>query len=103
MLNLASEVLGGGKNSRLYQALIYNNQLATSVNVGINVLELASMFEITVDLKAGADEKKVEALINAELEKFFAEGPTDDELKRAKTSILSNRIRGLEQIGGFGG
>ena len=103
MLNLASEILGGGKNSRLYQALIYNNQLATSVNVGINPLELASMFEITVDLKEGADEKQAEELINAELEKFFAEGPTDDELKRAKTSILANRIRGLEQIGGFGG
>ncbi|WP_417464755.1 M16 family metallopeptidase [Kordiimonas sp.] len=100
---LTADLLGGGKNSRLYQALVYQNQLAVSVSVSMQPFELASMFEIQVTLKPGADEAEVERLINTELEKFLAEGPTNEELKRVKTSILANQIRGLEQIGGFGG
>jgi len=102
-LSLAAEVLGGGKNSRLYQALVYKSQLAVSVNVSMQPFELSSQFEVSVDLKEGVDPKQVEALINAELDKFLAEGPTADELKRTKTSVLAGQIRGLEKIGGFGG
>ncbi|MFC4347249.1 M16 family metallopeptidase [Kordiimonas lipolytica] len=102
-LVLAADVLGGGKNSRLYQALVYKNQLAVSVNVSAQPFELASMFEIQATLKPGVDEAEVQRLIDAEMDKFLAEGPTAEELKRAKTSILAGRIRGLEQIGGFGG
>jgi len=102
-LTLASDLLGGGKNSRLYQALVYKSQLATSVSVSMQPFELASMFEVSVMLKKGADEKEVERLMNEEIEKFLKEGPTAEELKRSKTSILAGRIRGLEAIGGFGG
>ena len=102
-LNLVDALLGGGKNSRLYQALVYKSQLATAVNVSMQPFELASIFEISVDLKEGADEAEVQRLIDEELEKFLAEGPTADELKRAKTSIIAGRIRGLEAIGGFNG
>jgi subtilisin family serine protease len=35
--------------------------------------------------------------------KFMAEGPTADELERAKTLAVSGTIRGLEAVGGFGG
>lgn len=103
LLNVASEILGGGKNSRLYQALIYKNQYAVSVNVNIQPFELASMFDIEVTLKPEADEKEVLKLIDAEVAKFLAEGPTADELARAQASVLASRVRGLEQIGGFGG
>jgi len=102
-LNLVDALLGGGKNSRLYQALVYKSQIATAVNVSMQPFELASMFEVSVTLKEGADEAEAERLMNAEIDKFLAEGPTADELKRAKTSILAGRIRGLEAIGGFNG
>jgi len=103
ILSLASAILGSGKNSRLYQALVYQNQLAVSVEVHMQPFELASMFEIQVTLKDGADEKEVERLINGALEEFLEKGPTADELKRAKTSIMASQLRGIEEIGGFGG
>lgn len=103
ILSLASGILGSGKNSRLYQALVYQNQLAVSVEVNMQPFELASMFEIQVTLKDGADEEKAEQLINDVMDKFLAEGPTADEMKRAKTSIMASQLRGIEQIGGFGG
>lgn len=102
-LNLAAAVLGGGKNSRLYQALVYQNQLAVSVSVDMQPFELTSMFNVEVTLKPGADEAKVERLINQVMDEFLANGPTADELKRAKTGIIASQVRGLEEIGGFGG
>ena len=102
-LQLAASVLGQGKNSRLYQALVYQNQLASDVTVGFWPFELTSIFEISVDLKEGTDPDEVDQIINNELEKFLANGPTAEELKRAKTTYLAGRLRGLEQIGGFGG
>lgn len=103
MMFLAAEVLGGGKNSRLYQALVYKNQLAVNVNVSMQPFELASMFEIDVTLKPDADEKEVERLINEVMADYLANGPTGEELSRAKASIIASQVRGLEQIGGFGG
>ena len=34
---------------------------------------------------------------------IIAKGPTADEVQRAVMSEVSGRIRGLEQVGGFGG
>ena len=34
---------------------------------------------------------------------YLANGPTEDEVRRAATSDVSGRIRGLESVGGFGG
>lgn len=102
-LQLAASVLGGGKNSRLYQALVYQNQYAVSVSASMQPFELASQFEITVTLKPGIDEAEVERLINEVMDTYLAEGPTAEELKRVKTTIIASQIRGLEQVGGFGG
>ncbi|WP_262694579.1 M16 family metallopeptidase [Kordiimonas aquimaris] len=103
MLNVAAEVLGGGKNSRMYQALVYQNPLAVNVTVQMQPFELASLFNVEVTLQPGVDEAKVEELVNLVMAEFLAEGPTVDELQRAKTGIIASQVRGIEQIGGFGG
>ena len=102
-LDLAAAVLGAGKNSRFYQALVYQNQLASQVNVYNQGHELASMFTIDVMLKEGSSLDEVNRIIDAEMERFLAKGPTDAELERVKAQANANLIRGLEAIGGFGG
>ena len=54
-------------------------------------------------MKAGVDPARVEAVIAEELKKFLAEGPTQDELDRAKIGNRAQFVRGLEKVGGFGG
>lgn len=103
MLSVAASVLGDGKNSRLYQALVYQNQLAVSVSANMQPFELTSQFSVEVTLKPGSDVAEVEAIIDAEMAKFLAEGPSADEVARAATGKTANTLRGLEQIGGFGG
>ncbi|HEU0277531.1 MAG TPA: pitrilysin family protein [Rhodanobacteraceae bacterium] len=103
LLDLAATVLGGSKTSRLYQRLVYQDQLADDVSVGNMSFELASMTLLQVDLKKGADPARVDAAIADEWAKFLKDGPTASELQRAKTTYQASTIRGLEQIGGFSG
>jgi len=103
LLQLAASVLGTGKNSRLYQELIYNNSLVVDLNVWNQRHELASIFNIDATLQPDATLEEVNAIINRELARFIAEGPTEEELQRAQTGINADTVRGLEQIGGFSG
>jgi predicted Zn-dependent peptidase len=103
LLAIAGEILGGGKTSRLYERLVYRDRLADTVSAGQTALEIAGLFGITADVKAGVDPRQVESAIEEELRRFIAKGPTSAELTRARTSIRAGFIKGLERIGGFGG
>ncbi len=103
LLDLAAAVLGGGKTSRLYQRLVYQDKLVDEVSVHVQTFALASQFELRADVKKGVDPARVEAAIADEWAKFLKNGPTEDELARAKTGIRARFIRGMEKVGGFGG
>ena len=103
LLNLAARILGRGKNSRLYQELIYRNELASEVTVSLQKHLLSSQFYIEVTLKQGVDEDKVNRIIKRVVEGFINQPATQDEINRAKTGIQSATIRGLEKVGGHTG
>lgn len=102
-LDLATTVLGGGKTSRLYQRLVYQDKLADDVSLGISPFALASQVQLTVDVKTGVDPATVEAAVADVWKDYLAKGPTDDELVRAKVANRASFVRGLEKVGGFGG
>ncbi|WP_211826160.1 M16 family metallopeptidase [Kistimonas asteriae] len=102
-LSLASDVLAGGKNSRLYKRLVHDEQLATSVNAFVYDRMLAGQFMIVADAKDGVSLSHIEAIIDEELEKFLKKGPTEKELQRIKFSQAAAFVRGTERVGGFGG
>lgn len=97
-LNLAGAILGDGKASRLYQRLVYRDKLVDNVNVSLDPFALASELQIQADVKQGVDPAKVDAAIDDELQHFLADGPTKDELARAKVAYRALFIRGLEGI-----
>ncbi len=103
LLELAAAVLGDGKNSRLYQALVYETQYAVNVSVDAQPFELASMFSIDTTLADGVSLDEVNDIIDQEVARFLAGGPGEEELKRAKSKINAATIRGLERVGGFYG
>jgi len=102
-LGIAAAVLADGKNSRLYQRLVYREQAATSVNIGIGPFEIGSQFALDVMVKPGGDIRAVEKAVDEELRRFLDEGPTEDELARVKTKVFASEVRGLERLDGFGG
>ena len=102
-LNLAADVLGEGKASRLYKRLVYDDQIASGVEVYVDDHEIGSQFTIVATALPGKSLAKVESDIQEELAKFLKSGPTSEELARAKTAEYANFARGVERIGGFGG
>ncbi len=102
-LDLVSDVLSSGKNSRLYKKLVYDLQFCTSVFSFNNPSEIAGNFYIGARVKQGHTVAEVEKAINEELMSFLNNGPTDEEINRVKSAYFAGFIKGLERIGGFGG
>ena len=103
LLNLFGDVLAGGKNSRLYERLVYNDQIATAAQAGMIGTEIGGLFWATATAQPGGDLKAVEQALNEEIARLLKDGITDDELERVKVQYRSGFVRGLESIGGFGG
>ncbi|EKE82930.1 M16 family metallopeptidase [Idiomarina xiamenensis] len=102
-LTLMADILGNGKNSRLYQRLVYNEQLASSVFAFQYDRLLAGQFILAADALPGVELTKIEKIIDEEVQRLMQEGPTAEELARVKFATAAGFVRGAERIGGFGG
>jgi len=101
--DLASDILGGGKSSRLYKKLVYEKQIALDVSASQQSLVLGSIFQIVVTARPGHTAGEMEKAVDEELAAFRKNGPTAAELERARNGTETGMIQGLERLGGFGG
>jgi zinc protease len=102
-LDVAAGVLGGLSSSRLDNELVRQDQSAVRVSASVQPFHRISLFEVTVDVKPGVDAATVEQKLDRIIADYVANGPTADEVQRYVMSDVAGRIRGLEQVGGFGG
>ncbi|MCL4721225.1 MAG: insulinase family protein, partial [Gammaproteobacteria bacterium] len=102
-LELAAAVLAGDKNSRLYQRLVYRDQIASDVDFGTLALEVAGITYLQVSAQPGVSLATLEKAVSEELERFRRQGPTAKELERVRTQRRAAFTRGLEKVGGFSG
>ncbi|WP_434031780.1 M16 family metallopeptidase [[Pseudomonas] boreopolis] len=103
LLDLVSDVLGGSASSRLDARLVHQDKLVDSIGTSNYSSQLSGSFSVRAMVKQGMDPAKVEAVIEEELQRLIKQGPTAEELERAKTNYRAGFIRGIERIGGFGG
>jgi zinc protease len=101
--DLLARILGGGKASRLYKKLVYERRIAQDVSAAQYSLALGSIFTIQATAKPGVGLETLEQAIDEELANIQSDGPSLTELDRARNTIESGIIRGLETLGGFGG
>ncbi len=102
-LALAATILTDGLSARLNKALLYDRQLASNVVAFQSGQPLGGKFMMWATARPGVDLKQIEQIIDAEIARLSKEGPTAEELNRAKTKWEFGFISGLERIGGFGG
>jgi predicted Zn-dependent peptidase len=102
-LQIGMHILGGLASSRLDNALVRGEQLAVAVTASAMTFEQVSFLQATMDVKPGVDRAAAEARLDALLAQYISEGPTEDEVRRAATSVLSGQIGALEEVGGFYG
>jgi len=103
LLETLAEVLGGGKDSRLYERLVYRDQIATEVGASVDGNEIGGQFQIVAAVKPGGDLGVVEKAVREELQRIERDGPSAAELERIKTGTYAAMVHGLEKVGGSGG
>jgi len=97
-LALAAAVLGGGKSSRLYQRLVYDEKIAQDVVAWFDADSLAGVFQIRATAKPGVDPARLITEITEEVGKLAAAGPSPDELERAQSAFESDLLHRLESL-----
>jgi len=86
-LDVVSQVLGGGRTSRLYRRLVQDDALATDVHTHNETRLDPGLFWTEFELKPGASRERAEAALREEIELLCRRGPTAAELRRAYTQI----------------
>jgi zinc protease len=102
-LDIVSDVLAGGKNSRLYKRLVYDMQIAQSVEAAQNSQALSSYFLIEATPQPGHTVEELQKVIDEEIARLKREPPTDHEVQRAINQIEASFYNRMERVGGFGG
>jgi zinc protease len=102
-LDLASLILTDGLSARLNKNLVYDKQLASNVTSFNNGMEISGFFVVFATARPGASLTDIEKAVTEEIARLARNGPTAEEVDRAKTKWEYNFVTGLERIGGFGG
>ncbi len=109
-LDVVSALLAGGKNSRLYQRLVYELQIAQDVYAQQESAALDSQFEIVVTSKPvpqgstpAAAIDRIRGIVDEEIRKLQQAPPDEREFRRAINQIEASFYDRMERIGSFGG
>ncbi len=102
-LQVGMYILGGLASSRLDNAMVRGEEVATSVSAYYQAYEQLGMAQAMVQVRPDSTQEEAQALLEAEIARLIIDGPTQAELDRATTQIASGLIGSLERIGGFGG
>jgi zinc protease len=97
-LDLVSDILASGKTSRLYKKLVYDMQVATTVQASADANAIAGQFSIQVITKPDADLKAVEATVQSVVKEFLAQGPTIEEMERVKAKHETDQVLQLDPV-----
>ncbi len=102
-LDLLSHVISGTRSARLDKRVSHDEQIAQSVTAYFQEHTSGGVFQIDLVVRPGRTLAEAEAAIREVLAGLEKNPPTAAELKRAQNSQETSIVRGLEQLGGFGG
>jgi zinc protease len=109
-LDVVSQILAGGKNSRLYKRLVYELQIAQDVSATQQSQQLGSQFEVVVTarpLAAGATVAsvidRIKGIVDEEIARLQQAPPEQRELERALNQVESSFYDRMERVEGFSG
>ena len=95
-LQMLAQILTGPRTARLTKELVYDRQLATSANAFENNNENGGDFVVVLTPRPGHSLEELETTTDSVLERFKQEGPSVDELARAKAGLEFQFVSGLQ-------
>ena len=97
-LEVATEVFGGGKTSRLYKRLVWKDRLATDAYAYLNPQFLGSELQIEAVARPGVTAEALRAALRDELTTFTAAPPSAAEVERARRVLEVGLLSTLENL-----
>jgi len=95
-LDVLGTVLSGPRTARLTKALVYDQQAAASVTARQNANEDVGEFRLTITPRPGHTLTDIEAAADSIIEKLKAEGPTEEEIRKATAGAELAFVGALE-------
>jgi len=93
-------VLGSGKSSMLYRALV-DSGLAVDFSIDFPRFKDPSLIELYISLAGNVPHAKAEEAVWAVLDSLKSSGPNEEDLKRAVTFASAEKAYSMSSIGGI--
>jgi predicted Zn-dependent peptidase len=98
-LEVAGQILAGGKGSRLHRRLVRDERIAQDVALfALGFIGGASVAAGWATVRPGISVDRVEAALHEEIERLAIEPVTEDELVRAKALIEADELGALQRV-----
>ena len=99
-LDLAGQILAGGKGSRLHRRLVRDERLAQDVALfSLGLVGGASVTAGWATARPGVDLERLETAYLEELDRLAAEAPSADELARARALTEADELDAFQGVG----
>jgi zinc protease len=95
-LRVLATVLGSGRSSRLYEAVVHTGQLASNANAFKSESRGPGLFQLSATINPGKSSADVEKTMYAEIEKLKATPPADWEVEKARTAAKRGVVSQLQ-------
>ena len=99
-MTVLSEVLFGGRASRLYRTLIVDRELATDVRGWVSTFRDPGLFECWATARGAHKTRDIQSVMDDAFARVRNDVVTDDELERAKARLELGMLQQLETISG---
>ncbi len=97
-LTLLASVLGNGRSSRLHRALVDEGQLCVWVSADLHETVDPGAVSVALEVVPGVDPSRVEAEVLRQIDRLREQGPSDDEVARAKRIIAADWVFAHEKV-----
>jgi zinc protease len=99
-LGVLAGILGSGKTGRLYERLVYTEEVAQSVFAFNGSAEIAGSFNIQLTAREGGALTQLERETLEEIARLATEGPTQAEVQQAITRAEAGSVFALTSVAG---
>ncbi len=99
-LSLVAEILAGGDSSRMYQKMVYEQQVVQSVSCDADLREDLGLLVFRLILASGKTIADAEKSLNNEIDDVLKNGVTEAELAKAKSRFLTGKLEERETVNG---
>ncbi|MDB5452767.1 MAG: peptidase family, partial [Caulobacteraceae bacterium] len=101
-LTVLDALLSAGKSSRLYDSLVYEQQVAAEIMSNADLPQQPGMFMVGAIMASGHTIAEGETALLAQVKRLRDAAPTAAELDEAKNELVAGKLRERETIDGRG-